>query len=145
MREGDEAADELVHLRRRMSEGYSDYFACSALDDPRVGDYVTNKPSGARNIARAGLRFPAAYVGEEHVTGEVWASVLWEIRAQCGQALADKLALESLTFLNRNSTFVDGQAGLHTAASRLFPDGQTECDLGTVIDAAFDARRPGGT
>jgi hypothetical protein len=47
---------------RGVGEGYSDYFACSFLDDPRFGDYMMDKPKGARNCAKKNL-----HVGEDLV------------------------------------------------------------------------------
>ncbi len=127
---------------RGMSEGYSDYFACSALGDPRVGDYVANDPDGARNLAKPDLRFPPQYVGEEHSTGEVWGSILWSIREQAGPHIADALALESLQFLDPNGAFVVGLAALVTADRKIWPADGGQGQHETLINAEFDERRP---
>jgi fungalysin metallopeptidase (M36)/fungalysin/thermolysin propeptide len=127
---------------RGMSEGYSDYLASSALDDARVGDYVANDPNGARNCSNPDLRFAPGYAGGEHSTGAVWAAVLWEVRRNVGQDAADRIALESLHFLDPNSTFDEGLQALLTADANLFPDGSDAGQHGDAIQTSFDARKP---
>jgi hypothetical protein len=128
---------------RGMSEGYSDYFACSALNDPRVGDYVKEDSEGARNLEKsASARFPAGYVGEEHVTGEVWASLLWALREEVGKAIVDRVVLESLHFVNRNSRFADGVEALKTATANVRASARTKEGLTALIDAQFQQRAP---
>jgi Fungalysin metallopeptidase (M36) len=122
---------------RGLSEGYSDYFAASLLDDPRLGDYVLGNPSGARNCSDPGLRFPAGYLGEEHDTGAVWAAVLWAVHQRLGRDTADKLAIEALDFLGSSSTFNDARAALHSVDSKLFGGANKQ-----VIDEEYDGRAP---
>jgi hypothetical protein len=122
---------------RGLSEGYSDYFAASLLDDPRLGDYVADNPNGARNCSDGALRFPAGFIGEEHATGAVWAAVLWAIRQRVGQDTADKLAIESVDFLDSSSTFDDAHTALRSVDNKLFGDAN-----GSAIDEEYDARRP---
>jgi hypothetical protein len=119
-----------------MSEGFSDYFAASLLDDPRLGDYVVDDAHGARNCSDA-LQFPSGFVGEEHATGAVWACVLWGIRSAIGQAACDELVVASLDFLDSNSTFEDARTALHAVDARLNGDAYKD-----VIDGEFDARVP---
>ncbi len=121
---------------RGLSEGFSDYFTASLLDDPRFGDYVADEPHGARNCGDA-LQFPPAFVGEEHVTGAVWASVLWAIRSAIGQAACDRLVVESLDFLDNTSTFEDARTALHAVDVTLNGDANKG-----VIDQEFDSRAP---
>lgn len=122
---------------RGLSEGFSDYFAASLLDDPRLGDYVAGDPHGVRNCADAGLRFAEGFRGEEHETGGVWAAVLWAARVRLGQELADRLAIESLDFLGNTSTFEDARAALHLVDAILHEDANQH-----VIDEEFEARMP---
>jgi Fungalysin metallopeptidase (M36) len=120
---------------RGLSEGYSDYFAASSLDDPRLGTFVANDPNGARNCSDPNLRFASGFTGEEHANGAVWAAVLWAIRAQLGQATADTLAIESVEFLDSSSTFQDARTALRAVDQKL--------NAGTnqsVIDGQFDAK-----
>ena len=122
---------------RGLSEGYSDYFAASLLDDPRFGDYVADAEHGARNCSDRGLRFPAGFAGPPHATGAVWAAVLWSIRENVHADIADRLAIESVEFLDATSTFEEGRAALHSADAQL--------NAGTyqdIIDRAFGAHLP---
>ena len=122
---------------RGLSEGYSDYFAASLLDDPRFGDYVGNAPEGLRNCAAPGLRFPRGFAGEEHDTGAAWAAVLWGIRGRAGQASTDRLAVESLEYLDAGSTFAEAVAALHTADAELHGGANRD-----AIDDEYAARAP---
>jgi hypothetical protein len=121
---------------RGLSEGFSDYFAASLLDDPRFADYAADDPHGARNCSDA-LQFPPAFVGEEHATGAVWASVLWAIRSAIGRATCDQLVVESLDFLDNTSTFEDARTALHAVDAALNRDANKG-----VIDQEFDSRAP---
>jgi hypothetical protein len=105
-----------------VGEGFSDYFACSALDDPRFGDYVTGRPDGARNCAKVGLA-PVDRPGQvgRYVVGEAWANVLWEVREQVGPSVADAVAAESLYFAQTLVTVQEALAALHAADAALFP------------------------
>jgi hypothetical protein len=143
---GHAVTDAICHLGRAklantesrgLSEGYSDYFAASLLGDPRFGDYVANIPEGARNCADPALRFPPGRAGREHDTGAVWAAVLWAIRGRLNQATTDKLAIESVEFLDSASTFDDARAALHTADTQLSGGANS-----AVIDEEYDARAP---
>jgi hypothetical protein len=120
---------------RGLSEGYSDYFAASLLDDPRLGDFVADTDRGSRNCADPGLRFPAGFTGKPHATGTVWAAVLWGIRAVTGAAVTDRLAIESVEYLNRLSTFEEARAALHQADERLHAGAHSG-----LIDEQFDGR-----
>jgi Fungalysin metallopeptidase (M36) len=130
---------------RAMSEGYSDYFAASMLDNPVIGDYFMNDPSGFRNCQND-KHFPAGYVGREHDVGEVWSGFLWSLRqnSDVGRGVADVLALQSLYFLGPWRTMWQGMEAVVLADRRLFPAD----DIGTIgrheadIRAAFNARIP---
>lgn len=146
-------SDTIAHLTRwtinsparGMSEGYSDYFAASALGDPRMGDYLADDPAGVRDASKTGLRFPPGYNGLEHALGEVWASVLWGVRGRCGASVGDKLAVESLYFLQQNgATFEEGCAALLTADRQVFPGPSGQGRHTDIIKEEFDRRRPSG-
>ena len=122
---------------RGLSEGFSDYFAASRLDDPALGPYIADDPHGARNASDPDLRFPPGFEGEEHDTGAVWAGVLWGLRDRAGQADTDRLVIESLDFLGPASTFEEARTALHTVDDRLFGG-----EHSVAIDEEFDARAP---
>ncbi|MGH9149806.1 MAG: hypothetical protein ACRD0F_05640, partial [Acidimicrobiales bacterium] len=110
-----------VNQAKGLSEGYGDYVAASAFDDPRFGDWMTGRPRGARNCSDTKLAFPVGWEGEEHRTGAAWAAVLWAIRSGLGREITDLVVLESLQFLGPLSTFEDGRAALVRVDRSLFP------------------------
>jgi hypothetical protein len=128
---------------RGLSEGYSDYLSAALHDDPRLGDYVVDRPEGARDCSDPSLRFPPGFAGEEHATGSVWAAVMWDIRQRIDKTAADRLAFEALFFLDERSGFMDGRNALITADRQLHPDptgrGQNEAVIQTAFDARLDA------
>jgi Fungalysin metallopeptidase (M36)/Fungalysin/Thermolysin Propeptide Motif len=107
---------------RAMSEGYSDYFAASTLDNAVMGDYFMNDPAGFRSCQN-NRRFPAGYAGEEHDVGEVWSGFLWSLRQDpdIGRGVTDVLALQSLYFLGPWRTIWQGMEAIALADRRLFP------------------------
>lgn len=130
---------------RAMSEGYSDYFAASFLDNPVIGDYFMNEPGGFRTCDHT-KRFPAGYAGEEHDVGEIWAGFLWSLRQDqaIGAGVADVLALESLHFLGPWRTIPQGVEAVVQADRRLFPGGGAGAPgrHEQRIRTLFQARRP---
>lgn len=126
---------------RGMSEGYSDYFAASALDDPRIADYVADMPDGARNLAKADLTLAGITPAEEHREGEVWGSLLWSLRTVLGPDIADLLAAESLQYLGPQQSYEDGCAALVEADRVLFPADATTGRHKDAVTAAFEAHR----
>jgi hypothetical protein len=120
---------------RGLGEGFSDYFAAAALEDPRSGDYVMDKPNGHRNCSDSSLHFGPGHAGEEHATGAVWAAVLWGIRQRIDPAAADRIAIGAVNFLGPSSTFDDALAALHTADDQLFAKANE-----TAIDEEYRRR-----
>lgn len=107
-----------------IGEGYSDYFACSALDDPRFGDYLKNEPDGARSCAKQDLWMDADdRKKERYATGEVWANVLWGIRAELGADITDLIVAESLYYAQTMVTVDEFASAVLTADAKLFPAG----------------------
>jgi hypothetical protein len=123
---------------RGLSEGYSDYFAESALDDPHMLEWAF--PAQARNAADPALRFAPGFVGKEHDVGGVWAAVLWGMRTQVGQADADRIAFDSLYLVGPDSTFADGRRSLLTVNGELFAAGKIGQDCAAVINAEWAKR-----
>ncbi len=123
---------------RGLSEGYSDYFAESALDNPLMCDWVA--PTQARNAADPTLRFAPAFLGPEHDTGSVWAAVLWGLRSQVGPSDADQIAYDSLYLVGPDSTFSDARQALQTVNKELFAGGKLGQDCAAVIDDEWAKR-----
>jgi hypothetical protein len=127
-----------------LGEGYSDYFACSSLDDPRFGDYVLDTQDGARNCAKDLKLTGDLDTRGRYALGEAWANVLWGIRATAGSSVTDVLVATSLYFATTTAAVRDGRAALQQADAALFPSAIP----GTgrhhdLIDAEFAARFPG--
>ena len=121
-----------------MSEGYSDYFASTILDDPRIGDWLA--PMQARDASDAALRFPVGFVGEEHATGAVYAAMLWSLRQRLGPPTMDRIAFESLFFLSPTSSFLEGRAALLAADRLLAGGGASVGPHAGAIEEAWAAR-----
>jgi hypothetical protein len=127
-----------------LGEGWSDSTASSINNDPVVGEYVTNNyTSGVRteaydahghtygdlcSIARDSANNP---VCEVHADGEIWAQIMWELRAamiaKYGQATG-KDKHEHLIILGMKSTpdtpsFADARNGYLTADALQNPTG----------------------
>jgi|GEM_PF-5247187 hypothetical protein len=98
---------------RGLSEGYSDYFASSLYDNPKFGDYVV--PGDERDCSNPKLKFRPGFRGEEHVSGAVWAAILWDIRRALGSGTTDSIVAQSVVYLNPFSSFVDGLEALCNA------------------------------
>ncbi len=127
---------------RGMNEGYSDYFAASALDNPVIGDFVADSDDGLRNLAKGELRFKRRYTGTAHDTGVVWGAFLWSLRSALGAGIVDILAAESLYFLGRNATFEEGLGAVLQADARLFPLDNVQGRHAELIKHEFSRRRP---
>lgn len=126
-----------------LSEGYSDYFACSALDSPIFGDYAKQITNGARNCANPNpaLTPAAAATANRYTLGEAWANVLWGIRTQIGASIADALAVESLERAQTITTAAQARVALHLADVAMFPTGSpTQGRHAALIDQEFSAR-----
>jgi Zn-dependent metalloprotease len=126
---GHAISDSICHLgrarphdsSRAMSEGFSDYFAATVLNDPIIGEYfVPGDPRSCENQRK----FPRSFVGEEHDVGNVWAGLLWDLRQEAGvgQAVADALMLQSLSFLGPWRTIPQGVEALVQSDRVLFPE-----------------------
>jgi len=129
---------------RCLGEGYADYVAASADDDPRFGDYVKNQADGARNCSDPTLRFrpDLADPGEPYTSGAVWAAVLWDLRAAAGPAVTDTLVVNSLPHLTFNATFAAAVAALHEADRILFSGIDGGGRHAAEIDRAYRGRMP---
>lgn len=129
---------------RALGEGYADYAACSALGDPRFGDYVKNDPRGARNCGDAGVRFPPGFSGpsEPYSTGAAWAAVLWDIRDALGPDVTDVVAFNSLSYLDPNCTVTQAVSALLQVDGILFPGVGGRGRHGDEIEARYQGRLP---
>ncbi len=122
---------------RAMSEGFSDYFAATVMNDPAIGEYFA--PGRSRSCANQ-AKFPRSFAGDEHEIGTIWAGLLWDLRQQAGQA-ADAIALQSLSYLGPWRTIIQGVDALVQADRVLFPKGNEKTgEHEQLIRAAFKNR-----
>lgn len=130
------------HQARGIGEGYADYFASSALDDPRFGDYVTGKPQGHRSCARDGVRIDGNPDDvDPYILGEAWANVLWALRSELGAPVADAIAAESLYFAQTLATIPEALTAMQMADAELFPrDDSVRGRHADLIDREFAER-----
>jgi hypothetical protein len=84
-----------------MNEATADYYSCSALDDPDLGEYLASLmpesfPSGFLRSVDNSLTCPRGLYGEPHIDSMIWSGFLWEMRIRLGQPQADSFFLDVL-------------------------------------------------
>jgi Zn-dependent metalloprotease len=90
-----------------LHEGYSDYFAASLSDDPKVGEYV-NPEEGPQGIIRTchnSKEYPGNAGDSVHELGKIWSGGCWDLRVALGQPVADYLIFGSIVHLPPLPTF----------------------------------------
>ncbi len=105
-----------------MGEGWSDAYSASVTDDPVTGEYSTgNRATGVRQVAYDrspltygdfGNRFTSSrtisanggrvglgevFWTQVHRDGEIWATVLWDLRGALGRETYEQLITDALT------------------------------------------------
>lgn len=108
--------------RGALGEGWSDVISYLTWGDAVIGEYVTgNATTGIRSVAydSSNLDFQDydTNSGSGHGNGQIWASVLYDIRKQYPggvEAMAD-LVLDGMKATPANPTFIDARDGLLTA------------------------------
>lgn len=103
-----------------MGEGWGDFFATSFWNDPVYGDYNNgNTTSGIRGVAynNSSLVYSDLCSGgcQEHSDGEIWATVLWDLRTAFIARLADHSSGVQMT----EQLVVDGMKGADTSPTFL--------------------------
>jgi hypothetical protein len=124
-----------------MGEGWSDYWAITINGDGLVGEYSTGNTTAG--IRRAAYTIPAntihdsyADVGNQgfavHNDGEVWAATLWDLRAQLGATITDRLVLNGMKFTPIRPSFLNARDGILQADQNL-NGGANRCTIWTVF------------
>ena len=105
---------------RAISEGFADYWAASLTDDACVGDWDATSygPPCLRRVDDD-VVYPASLTGSVHKDGRLWSSLLWDLRAELGPELGDRLALAALREQSWDSSWEDAAQALLRAADRL--------------------------
>ena len=130
-----------------MGEGWSDAYAASFTDDPVVGEYVSGNPTtGIRGVAynnspytfgRFGTLRPKAIPGtslildlpQVHSDGEIWATVLWDVRQAIGQANFEQVVTTGLKLTPSRPSMLDARDAILQAAQSLGVDGSNGCTI----------------
>jgi hypothetical protein len=73
-----------------MAEGFSDYFAATIADDPRIGLGFRGPGTILRRLDVDRV-YPQDWVGESHTDGLIIGSALWDLRDALGAPRADSL------------------------------------------------------
>ena len=108
--------------RGALGEGWSDVVSYLKWGDAVVGEYVTNNATtGIRSVAydNSNLSFQDYNTnsGSGHGNGQIWASAVYDIRAQFpgGVEPMATLVLDAMKATPANPTFIDARNGLLTA------------------------------
>ncbi|MBI4785214.1 MAG: hypothetical protein HY785_28495 [Oscillatoriophycideae cyanobacterium NC_groundwater_1537_Pr4_S-0.65um_50_18] len=87
-----------------LHEGYADYFACSLLDEPDLGEYVVPAPEKVGMIRSCDNDLKYSQTSAEpHNRGQAWAGACWHLRKQLGKEVADFLIFGSMLVLGTTS------------------------------------------
>ena len=89
-----------------LHEGYSDYFACSLMNDDELGEYVAPAPErpGIIRSVDNNDQYPGAPKWP-HARGKVWGGACWDLRKEVGQQVADYLIFGSILYMRKIPTF----------------------------------------
>ncbi len=105
-----------------MGEGWSDFFACTALGKTVVGDWVVNQPTGIRRF-RYDASFPDDYgdlgtgrYDEVHNIGELWCATLMSLSRAIGAWTAAQIVVDALKLTAANPSFLAARDGILLAA-----------------------------
>ncbi len=112
------------------NEATADYFSCSALEDPSMGEYFASRmpayfPDGyLRNVDNE-LTCPDGLYGEGHDDGMVWSGFVWELRELLGAEVVDPLYLDVISHF-------PGDIDFPTATQVFLDRAAVALDAGTV-------------
>ncbi len=129
-----------------MSEGWSDAYAASFTNDPVVGEYVsTNATTGIRTVSYATSSLTFGQFGtlrtfapgggplwqgtQVHSDGEIWASVLWELRQAIGQSSFEQVVTSALSLTPVRPDMLQARDAIVTAALTAGVGGADACQV----------------
>ena len=136
-----------------MGEGWSDSYAATFTNDPVIGEYVTRNPTtGIRTVAydsspytfgQFGTLLSKAIPGtslvlnlpQVHRDGEIWATVLWQLRQALGQAPFENVLTTGLTLTPNRPSMLDARDAILQAAIALGVGGSNACGVWTPFAA----------
>lgn len=93
-----------------INEATADYYSCSTLGDPEVGEYWASiqpaiLPDGYLRTLDNDYTCPENLFGEAHEDGVVWSGFLWEVRELIGWEQTDPLYLDVMAHFPDQTTF----------------------------------------
>ena len=136
-----------------LAEGWSDTYAATFTNNPVIGEYISENPiTGIRTVAynsspytfgQFGTLYSKAIPGtalvlnlpQIHRDGEIWATVLWQIRQSLGQAAFENVMTTALTLTPNRPSMLDARNAMVQAAISAGAGGPNACDLWTEFAA----------
>ncbi len=133
-----------------LGEGWSDAYAASFTGDPVIGEYVSATPAtGIRSVAYNASPYTFGQFGvlyrrnvgplnliidlpQLHRDGEIWATVLWDLRVALGKATFEQAVTNALKLTPARPSMLDARSAIVQAAQAL---GVGPCALWTVLAA----------
>jgi Zn-dependent metalloprotease len=118
-----------------MNEGYSDYFAGSMNNEPKIGVWAVKKMNRPfmRNMDNK-KHYPEDIGHEVHKDGEIWGAVCWDVRKELGPNLADLIIHKSRYHLGSVTNFKSGLDGC-LAADRELNAGANAAKIKAIFNA----------
>ncbi len=129
-----------------MGEGWSDAYACSLMNNPVFAPYISAMPSiGIRSVAYNNSPYTFGQFGtlyrssvgawlldlpEVHRDGEIWASLLWDLRTALGKAVFEPLVTTALKLTPPRPSMIDARNAILQAGQVL---GVSSCDVWTAF------------
>lgn len=125
-----------------LSEGFSDYLACSRTGDPCLGEWdaTAYSPPCLRKIDDHRY-YPDDLTGRPHGDGLIWASALWEIRSRLGRQLTDVLVLRTMGQTGVGSSFEEAALILALLADEELDSSSARDVRGILEDRGLLKRR----
>ena len=134
-----------------MSEGWSDAYAASFTNDPVFGEYVFANPATGMRTVRYddspyrfgdfGTLFLKVIPGtgrllripQVHRDGELWATVLWDLRSALGAADFEQIVTTALKLTPSRPSMLDGRDAIVQAAQAADLGGSNSCEVWAVF------------
>jgi extracellular elastinolytic metalloproteinase len=127
-----------------MSEGWSDYLACTIANTQVIAAWVVNKPGGIRRHPYDS-NYPGTFAdlgqpdySNSHQIGELWCATLLEFDRRVGSALALQVVVDSLKLGPANPSFLDMRDAMLRALDGMQAAGaMTTSEHKTATDALW--------
>ncbi|GEM_PF-5102623 len=117
-----------------MNEGFADYFSCTTVGDPKVGEYsgqlfglpairdISNRNHYPEEILMWQTSGSIQYQDfhEVHQIGDVWGPACWDLYTALGKTKADRLLYTALGTLTGTSTFQSALVAILAADTSIY-------------------------